>query len=156
MTEYYVSDAVKALGDFYEANLQSQLTAVETASGLSAGDLPAPDAYVQGFIPRHPASPLLMIFDEGFQPVEQRSGMWLCECTAALAFNGNADIASDMVKLRRYATALLWTVLKNPTLSSGVVGCHFAGAQREGRLLGESATRHTYYLDWDVLVWAEV
>jgi len=152
VTEHYVSAAVAALGDYYEANLEDQLALVEAASGLEEGALELPDAYVKGFVPSDTRSPLLMVFDDGMRAVDQGSGIYAVSCGAAIVFNGDADVAAGQEKIRRYLTAVVWTVAKNPTLSGAVINCAFVRASREGVIDAPAETRHAYFVDWEVLV----
>lgn len=156
MTEHYTAQAVNALLGYLESNLQAQLTLIEAASGLDAGDLPPPDAYVEGLVPNHPVSPCLQVWEEGFDAIEQRPGMFSVDCTVAIAFNGDADVLAGQLKIRRYASAIMWCILKAPTLSGAVVGCVFRGGERTGSVNKASETRHAYFLDWEVQVYERV
>jgi len=156
MTEFYAAKAVAELKDYLEANLQAQLTIVETASGLSAGDLNAPDAYLDYPAPTDPRSPLVQVYEEGMDPMVQREGFWTVPCIVAFTYNGDANVGTDFVKLRRYLTALLFTVLKNPTLSGAVHACILTRCDAVQEVGGVSETRHHYVLFWNVQVFDRV
>ena len=152
----YAELAVDSLRDFYAANLQAQLTLVETAAGLSAGDLPPPSAYLDYPRPRDNRT-LLQIYETGLTPRDQRNGTWFVECVVAFTYNSmGADLSDAYVKLRRYLTAILWTVLKNPTLGGAVIGCNLIRSDPIQEVGDKSMTRHHYVSHWNVLVSSEV
>ena len=118
----FVEKAVGALLASITADFETQLRAVEVDLGLDPGTLPDPEAYVQtrAEAENNNQSPMIAVYDEGFDVVQQRQRLYTVDCSVALAMVGMADLTALVVQLRRYLTAMIQTLDLNPTLSPAV------------------------------------
>jgi hypothetical protein len=121
----WVEHAVDSLEAAIVAGLPAQLTAVETAAGLDVGALPAPGLSVKARVPYESNKAVtLMTFDLQWAFVAQagqRNRLMAVECMVAITRHGNSSFEENETRARQYQTALIETLLANPTLSSQVV-----------------------------------
>ena len=145
----YAEKAVDALHSAYSTNLPTELATVETEAGLSAGDLTEPIEYLKHRAPLDNRSPLVQIYDDGLEAVEERNGIWIVPCTVVISYYGTPDLAANEQFVRRYLTALMRTVLRDVTLAGEAHLCEFVGAEA-ARLEGDqSQPRYLYGLGWE-------
>lgn len=148
----YAAKAVETLRAYLEANLQAELTIVETEDSLAAGALTAPVAYLGYEEPGDNRSPLVEIYETKVDAIDQRNALWAVSAQVDFTHNfASADAGDTFTTMRRYFTAIARCVLKNPTLSGGVVGCILTGADR-GTVGDKSAGRHAWRFEWIVTV----
>jgi hypothetical protein len=153
----YADDAANAMKTYLAANLQTELTAVETEESLDEGAMTPPDAYVRGPHPRDNTSPLIQIFAEGLDADEQKSGVWNVPVVVILSWNDSGcDADAATIFMDRYLTALMRVVLKSPTLGDTVMGCYFDRADALFSEGDQSYGRHHYAIYWTVQVHSTV
>src|SRR3990167_2055539 len=151
----YVEQAVDALYTQVNADIAAKLTDVESDSGLSAGELPAPTV-VKYEATNLNTSPLIQIFEQGFSPIDEsggiRSGAYAVPCKLVFTLRADADLSAAEVQVRRYVDAIMRSVVNDTTLGGSAVGCEFLGANAHVAIGDESTTRHGYEFDFDVYV----
>ena len=150
----YVEQAVDALYAQINGSIASKCTAVETASSLSAGDLPAPTV-IKYEAENDNRSPLIQIFEDGFEG-DQRNGVYYVPCRVVFTLKSDADLSAAEVKVRRYIDAIMRSVLADPTLGGLAPQCVFTGASAHMTVGDESTTRHGYELAWTVTVESDI
>lgn len=145
----YEEHAVQALlGVLASAQLTDQLRAVESAAGLSSGALTDPKAVVDAALPFDNRSPLIQVYDESGQMVDQLQGVYAVTCVVLLSYTGTADIVAGERFMRRYLTAIRDTLRANALLRyplindlPQVIGALLRGHDR-ATFGDESTTRH--------------
>ncbi len=144
--EKYGDRAVAKLLAWCSAQLQTYLTAVETAQGLTAGSMEPPVAYLGSLLASDGRSPLLMIDCDSGAVESWSDGLHSYQCLIVLVFNGDADVWAGETKARRYLTALIDMVRASATLGSTVElawgGSQDFDAEKEG-----DRTRHAVALE---------
>lgn len=120
--EKYADRAVATLATFVEANLPTQLRAVETAQSLTTNSLTDPVAYVKADTPNDGRWPRVLIFAEGGEPVNHQNDIDEYDITLALEFMSDSDMDAAEIQMLRYMTAMIDTVRSDPRLNStGIV-----------------------------------
>ncbi len=145
--------AVKSLCDFLQANYPAQLSAIEATAELEPGSIAPPLKYVPALLENDNRAPLVMIWDESFDPVSpQREALYAAGCRVALTQLGGTNLADNSVELRRRVSALIRTVRADSTLGGKVQ----AAVLREGSISfsfgDKSATRLAYVFPIEVRV----
>lgn len=144
--EKYANRAVEKLRAHSAANLQTYLTAVETAQSLTAGSMIAPVAYLGSLLASDGRSPLLMVDCADGDAESWGDGLFSYGCLIVLAFNGGADPYEGEDQARRYMTALLDMIRASPTLGATVEYAEGGTQQFDAEKDGD-ATRHAIALE---------
>ncbi len=142
---HYVELAVDTMIARYASQMQAELTIVEGENSLTAGDLTPPLKTLDHFAPNDNASPLLQIYDDaGIGVVNQRGGHWEIPVAVVLSYASLADLSVAARFVRRYVTAMLRVVIKDPTLGGAVMQAAFNDAEAL-RTIGDSSTTRLHY-----------
>lgn len=152
MGSRYTEKAVDALADRLTNNFATQCRTVETAAGISSGALTNPAAIIKARVHNDNRSPLLQVYEERFDFIQQRQDFADISCQIVLTFTGDADLAAGQLKLRRYTTALIECVASDPTLNQQVTAAIVQGGDTAARIGDDSTTRHALALDVEVRV----
>ena len=126
--ERYGDLAAAALRSYCQSNLQTYLTAVETAQSLDAGSMAPPVAYLGSLMSEDGRSPLAMVDCVGGDAESWSDGLHAYDCRVVLVFNSDADLDAGATKARRYLTALVDMIRNGDTLG-GTVALAWGGAQ---------------------------
>lgn len=159
MAESYVALAVDSMAAHHVTNLETELRQVETDNSLTANALTDPEAYVKYRAPFDNRSPIIQIYDEGGGPAEgdgsQRTGIFSFRILVVLLYAGEGDFEINEVFVRRYATAMLRTVLKDITLGGTVIHSILM-ASGHRRDVADNTTIYKYGTGWDVEVNSQI
>lgn len=138
--EKYADRAVEKLRAHCAANLQTYLTAVETAQGLAAGAMVPPVAY-EGSTFDDGRSPLVLVDCPDGAVESWEDGLFSYGCSLFLVFNGGADVHDGQQQARRYLTALIDMIRAAETLGATVEYAQGGGQQLDAETTGDK-TRH--------------
>jgi len=149
--EQYADKAVAALKARLDEAFETELAAVETATGMATGDLGRPLEIITAHVEHDNRAPLLAVWDDGLAPVSQKSRLWAVECLVAMTMLGGAEVTSNAQLLRRWVSAFINVITGDPTLGGRVVAAVLG--QGAARPIGdESATRLAYVFPVQVRV----
>ena len=140
--EKYGDRAVAVLVAYVAANLQTYLTAVETAQSLTAGSMTPPAAYVASLITNDPRTPVVMVDCDGGITEDWGENLHVYDCMAILAFSGDADVSAGEAKARRYMTAMLDCIRADATLGATAEYAECTSQDFDAQVGGDSMTRH--------------
>lgn len=150
--EKYGDRAVAKLLAYCSAQLQTYLTAVETAQSLTAGSLTVPVAFIGSLIANDPRTPVLMVDCTDGSAEDWGNGLHSYGCAIVLKFAGDADVAAGETKARRYMTALIDMIRANATLG-GTVDLAWGGEQQfDAEKEGDAMTMHAVALEVSVRI----
>lgn len=152
--EAFVELAVLKLHAALQAGFEAQLLAIESAQSL-ANPIPRPVAFVAARIEHDNRSPLIAVYDEGFDVVHQRQDLVAVDCTVALSMVGLPDLEALERTMRRYVTAVIRTIRAAQTLgaqSAGIVGAILKPGAANASFGDVSTTRLVYVLPVEVRV----
>lgn len=140
----YIEKALDALHAAINANLATQLAAVETDNGLGAGDIPTPTDIVKGEVRFDMRPRLVQVYwTDGGLPEQQQKVHKLVKVDLEVAVAILAepdDLSGGEVLLTRYVTAIIDCVLQDPSL--GVPGgSTVVGRASKATGFGETQTR---------------
>ena len=142
--EQYTDLAVLKLAEYVDANLPAKLRAVETAQGLTADSLTDPVEVIKHRVPFDNRSPLVEVYDDGWDFVDQNNRLLAVDCTVTVSFMGDADIGAGEAFMRRYMTALINTLTADPTLGGSVVSAILTDGSPAISRGDSAATRYVY------------
>ncbi|MAH45399.1 hypothetical protein CMI37_06195 [Candidatus Pacearchaeota archaeon] len=150
--EKYIDLAVVKLASYINTNLPTYLRVVESAQSMTADSLTDPLEVIQYRAPFDNRSPLVEVFDEGWRFLDHINKLVSVDCTVAISYLSDANLAGGEQFMRRYATALLDTILADTTLGATVVAAiPTDGSSAVAR--GDNAmTRHIFTQGFDVHV----
>lgn len=143
----WCQEAVDRLHAFVSANFATYLRTVETADGLAAGSLTNPSAYVKARIPGDNRSPLVQIYEEGWEMKNQRNRLYSVECTIVMSRLGDVRVESNEEFIRRYERAMIETIVDNATLGSTVIAAMVLGGEAAAGIGDASVIRQVKTLD---------
>jgi len=147
-----VQKAVDELHTYVSDNLATELRALEIEESLDVNALEDPERIVKARIPYDNASPLIQIYEEGWDFDSQRNSICNVACTIVISVLGDPDLVASEIKLRRYETAVVRTIIGNPTLGAKVTGAIITGGDA-GEVFGDdSAIRQVKTLDLDMQI----
>ncbi len=150
--ERYADLAVTSLFEYVQANFTAQLRLLETAQGLSVGDMPDPVSYEDADLPDDGRSPSVEVFCEGGTPEDNRNAIFRYDCVIYLAYSSDADLPTAQKIMRRYATAFVDLVRNDRTLG-GLVAQAIEGSLSLHVDRGDaSQARHALSLDVEVTI----
>jgi len=149
--EQYGDRAVAELLSYYETNLQTYLTAVETAQSLSTGAMTPPLDYLPGRMPDDLRSPLLQVYCDGGAAADHRNALHSYNCGVLVTYASDADIEAGQLFMRRYMTALVACLAADRTLGDNVVQA-IDGEQNFFSESGDGTTSHSIDLSIEVMV----
>jgi hypothetical protein len=119
--ERLASLAVDAAIDWIDAQLQTYLTAVETARSMTAGTLAPPVDVIGVDLPKYGgAGPLVEVFANGMKSINIENRHWSVDLTAMFTKACDADIEAGRNLIYDYATALVDCFAAGRTLGSKV------------------------------------
>lgn len=147
-----VEKAVNALHTVYSSGLAAQLRAVETESGMAVGSLKDPVKIVKYRAPLDNTSPLLQIYEEGFNFYDQRHDLVTVDCSIVLSWNGSTDLLANEVFMRRYVDAIMRVIFADYTLGGQAVQAVVTQGEAAKIEGDQSTTRHLYGIGVDVTV----
>ena len=127
------------------SGLEAYLREYETTTGLDAGALPDPVAYVRAFAPNDTRSPMVMIFERSMAPLPagQRNRIMVVDVDVGLLYTGDANIEAGEDIMRGYVASVLRMLEADATLGGRVAGAVFQEADRSLSLLEQnSRIRH--------------
>lgn len=150
--EQYADLAVTALVDKLTANFSAQLRAVEAGLGLDDGALGDPVDIVAADIERDNRVPLIGVWDDGLDPINQRAGLWSVDCTIGMTQVGDADVDANAARLRRWVSALINMIRADPSLGNRVISAIIKPGSVAGSFGDQSATRLAYLFPVEVRV----
>tara|TARA_R100000655_G_scaffold90307_1_gene130845 strand:+ start:321 stop:794 length:474 start_codon:yes stop_codon:yes gene_type:complete len=142
--EKHIDLAVVKLQAFLNSNLPAKLRAVESAQSLSSNALTDPVEVIAYRAPFDNRSPLVEVFDQGWDFVHQRENLIAVDCTVALNFISDANLAGAEQFMRRYVTALIDTLQSDTTLGSSVVTTILRDGSSDVARGSDSTTRYVY------------
>ena len=148
--ERYIDKAVVKLAAYLSANLPAKLRAVETAQSMSVNSLTDPVDVLDHRAPFDNRSPLVECFDEAWNFVDLKNRMVSVDCTIALSYLGDANLANGERFMRRYATALIDCLLADTTLGGEVVAAIPTDGSSASARGDSSQTRFIYTQGVDV------
>ena len=152
--EKHIDQAVVKLAAYLDSNLPAKLRAVETAQSLSTNDLTDPVDVLAHRAPFDNRSPLVEVFDQGWTFEQQRMNLLSVDCTVAVTYVSDANLAGAEQFMRRYMTALIDCINGDTTLGNTVTTCILRdGSSAVGRC-HNSTTRYVYTQGVDVHVYA--
>ncbi len=144
MSGKFVKQAVDGLHTTMSAGLQAQLTIVELAEGLSAGDLTPPVAYIKAEAPLDNTSPLIQIYATAgahADAAEQRNSIMSVMCMVVLSYSSGVNLVAAEEFIMRYTWAMSEVIYNDPTL--GGIGSAYLEAVSHAADEGDSSTtRH--------------
>jgi hypothetical protein len=140
--EKYGDRAIESLRYYCEVHLQSYLTVVESAQGLTAGSMSPPVAYIASLIANDPRTPVLMVDCDGGDVENWGDNLHVYDCIIVLAFSGDADVAAGEAKARRYMTALVDMVRADATLDATVEYAEGTSQDFDAEIDGDKMIRH--------------
>jgi len=154
--EQYLDLAVKSLLDHFEANLATQIAAVETAQSITAGSLPDPDTYIPALLENDPRSHLFTVFcEDGGEIAEEATSLdriVTYGCVAHYEIIGDADVDAIQLTMRRILTAMINTLQADRTLGGKVVSAIDVGHGVLTETIGKAETRHSAEMSTDVTI----
>ena len=150
--EKYIDKAVLKLATFINTNLPAKLREVETAQSLTTDSLTDPVAVVQHRAPFDNRSPLIEVFDEGWDFIDHINKLISVDCTIALSYVGDASVQNGEIFMRRYMTAVLDTLMADTTLGSTVVAAIPTDGSSAVTRGDNATTRHVFTQGVDVHV----
>ena len=148
--ERYIDKAVVKLAAYLSANLPAKLRAVETAQSMTANSLTDPVEVLDHRAPYDNRSPLVECFDESWDFVDLPNKMVSVDCTIALSYLGDANLANGEKFMRRYSTALIECLLADATLGGEVVAAIPTDGSSASARGDSSQTRFIYTQGVDV------
>lgn len=117
--EAAVDAMVKVLAS---TQLTASLRAVEADRGQAPRSLPDPVAVVDAFLPNDNRSPLIQVYQDDGEMVDQREGLYAANLVVALSYSGDTDMVANERLMRRYLSAIINTIRANPLLRYPTVG----------------------------------
>tara|TARA_Y100000310_G_C20227408_1_gene598617 strand:- start:26 stop:502 length:477 start_codon:yes stop_codon:yes gene_type:complete len=151
--EKYIDLAVVKLAAFLNTNLATKLRAVETAQSLTTDSLTDPVGVLTHRAPFDNRSPLIEVFDEGWSYIDLKNKLLSIDCTVAVTYIGDANISGGETFMRRYMTAVLDTIMSDPTLGATVVKAVPTDGSSAVSRGDHSMTRHIFTQGVDVHVY---
>lgn len=143
--EQRIDKAVANLVAWYQTYFAAQLRLVEVAQSLDAGSLPDPEEIIGANVPFDNRSPLVCIYEEHWQDVDVRNGVLAVECTIAVSYSSDADLAVGKTLMRRYMTAIANTIKTSGTLGGTVARAILTDGSSDAFRGGDtSQTRHVF------------
>jgi len=113
--------AVKSVIDYLDTNLQTYLTAVETARSMTAGTLTAPNDVIGADLPEYGGGmPLIEVFENTGTPINLENEHWSFDLSVILTYGCDAGIEAGRRFVRDYMTALVDCLNAGRTLGSKV------------------------------------
>lgn len=158
--EAYIDRAVTTVAAHFETYLGTELDQVEADQSLDAGSMTEPERYLDYYAPSdNYGNPLFMAYLDGVMTPDEGGANRIYDVpvSTALIYHGLGDISADAGFMRRYATAMIRTVVnERDTLDGEVTACRVVGAEigrNENVQFGDvSATRHVLVIGWSVLL----
>ncbi len=151
--DQYVAKAVKGMQAQLESQLPTEITALETELGLSAGAIVPPVDYVRHRAPQDNRSPLIQVFDTGpFSEIQQQDGIWLVAVMIRFSYVGDANVEANEDRVRDYVTAIMRAVLDDTTLGGEASGANFVGGEPFVLVGDESSTRYVWEFTWEAFI----
>lgn len=92
------------------------LRALEVDRGLAPRSLPDPVAVVDAFLPNDNRSPLIQVYQDDGDMLDQKEGLYASQAVVAVSYSGDTDMVANERLMRRYLSALMNTVRANPLL----------------------------------------
>lgn len=132
-----------AIGD--GSGLEAFLRSYETQTGLDAGVLENPVAYVRASLPHDTRSPLVQVYDGAWVPAEagQRNRVWHADVTVCIERTFDADVEGAEDIMRAYVAAFINAVTANPGMGGRGVSCSITDGDRTGSMIEQtSMIRH--------------
>lgn len=148
--EKYADKAVAKLLAWYEAQLQTYLTATETAQSLAAGSLTAPVDYVAGQFQEDTRTPLLLVSCDSGDTEDWNAGVYSYDCAVSLMYSSDANIEAGQLFMRRYMTALIDTVRADHTLGGTVAQALEMDQSLFSEKSADAVTRHAIALGIEI------
>lgn len=149
----FADRAVEALGDYINSNIAAQLRIVETDQSMTASSLTDPVEVVKARLPFDNRSPLLQVYDEGWQELAApRNHVMVVDCTIVLGYVGDANLYNAERFCRRYMTAVRQTIMADATLGGNVAAAVITGGDSAAAIGDDSTTRIIYTMSVDVHV----
>ena len=148
--ERCIDKAVVKLAAYLSANLPGKLRAVETEQSMTVNSLTDPVEVLDHRAPFDNRSPLVECFDESWDFVDQNNKLVSVDCTIALSYLGDANLANGERFMRRYSTALIDCLLDDPTLGGEVVGALLMDGSSAASRGDSSLTRFIYTQGVDI------
>jgi hypothetical protein len=116
--------AVKSVIDYLDTNLQTYLTAVETARSMTAGTLTAPVDVIGADLPEYGGGlPLIEVFENEGKPINIENEHWVFDLSVIVTYGSDAGIESGRQFVRDYVTAMTDCLNAGRTLGSKVGSC---------------------------------
>ena len=148
--ERYMDKAVVKLVAHLTANLPGSLRAVEVEQSMAVGSLTDPVDILPHRAPFDNRSPLIEVFDESWDFLDQNNKLASVDVTIALSYLGDANLAGGEQFMRRYSTALIDCLTDDPTLSGAVVAVRLVDGSSAAAHGDSSRTRFIYTQGVDV------
>ncbi len=142
MARRWVGRAVEAVASTLEAYLPAQLRIVEAAEELEEGALVDPVEYVRAPIPYESRAPIVEVYADGWEWIDQRNRIMKVVVVVCLHHLGDSDVVAGKATLERYITALVDTLLKHEDADGQVIGFVLDAGQPEFTRGEDNRTRH--------------
>lgn len=155
MTRRWTSLAVDALHATVNDNIATELRAVETERGLSAGYLTDPYQVIKARSPLFNYSPEVQVYQTSWRWQLQRCRVMDVECQIALSFSLSTDLEESEEFVRDWVSAVVECITKRPTLDARVVKAVYTAGASASTIGDSSAIRHVELIDVRVTVHCE-
>lgn len=146
MTARYTDKAVTSLADYIRTHIAARLRAIEVEEDLEENSLADPQAVVAARVPSDNRTPLIEVFDEGWEFLKKANQRLLAvDCTVSWSYASDTDLVAGAKTLRRYETALLKLLELGDWRLGGAVVLAIPTDGASGVVRGDnSATRHVF------------
>jgi hypothetical protein len=150
MSKHYAEKAVSGLAAYVRTNLPTYLRAVETEQELDEDTLPDPEAVIECRAPSDNRSPIVEVYAEVGEAIDERLRKHSYDCTLAWAFIGDADLEAGERTMMRCYTAMRRCLEADTTLG-GTVSVAIPGrVEFEASRTSDAATRHEFALGVEI------
>jgi len=145
--EQYLDLAIKSLLDYFESNLGTYITAVETAKSLDFGTIPTPDDFIPAKYDKDPQPNQLLVYADSGVPIEEEAtstdDIVTYECDIHFEYTSDADVETGKLRMREFLTAMINTLHSDRTLGGNVVMAIHTGDEIDASKINDATTRHS-------------
>jgi hypothetical protein len=141
----WIDRAVNATAEFLETNYPAALRALELREGLVPNSLQDPEAYVRRAAPFDARAPLVEVYDDGWEFLDQGHVNTMCAVGVwvYVSYLGDADVEAGNAMVNKYITALLDLVQARFDLDGAVASAIMRGGRSEAANGDNERTRHS-------------
>lgn len=115
MASEFLDRAVDVVADLLDATLAAKLRLVEIASSIAPDSLTDPIRITRGQTPFNNESPLIQVYDEDWEAINQRCNKWDIQVNVVVTYSAAPDLVVGRLFMRRYMAAVKRVFRADPT-----------------------------------------